>query len=312
MICKSGVSAGPPPAFRGLPRKFLWPCLGHGGSHPSSTTSYIPTPSLAPALVPPPIAHLSSSKSAPARPISRPIHLLPLLPPIPLPPAMASPPPAFSTIPSAITAFANGDFIVVLDAASRENEGDLLILASALTPAKAAFLIHHTSGYLCCPLPEARADALGLPSMVAADVNADPNRTAYTVTVDAARGVTTGISAEDRALTCRVLGDGGSKEGDLRRPGHIIPLRSKKGGVRERQGHTEACVEFARLAGKKEDEQVGVIGELVEDGEEVEGKAERRGTGMMRRDGCLAFGRRYGIPVVTIEQLVKYVEETEG
>lgn len=232
----------------------------------------------------------------------------------------------FAPIPEAITAFTRGDFIIVLDAPSRENEGDLLILGSALTPSKASFLIHHTSGYLCAPMPDSRADALGLPPMVPPGANADPNRTAYTVTVDAAEGITTGISAADRARTCALLADPKATEASFRRPGHVVPLRARKGGVRTRQGHTEACVEFARLAGLEEEAQVGVIAELVEQGvEELEGggaavngdagkgryKAERSGTGMMRRDECLAFGRRYGIPVVTIEDLVRYLDETE-
>ncbi|KAF2156455.1 3,4-dihydroxy-2-butanone 4-phosphate synthase [Myriangium duriaei CBS 260.36] len=217
----------------------------------------------------------------------------------------------FAPIPTAITAFARGDFIIVLDSPSRENEGDLIILASALTPAKAAFMIHHSSGYLCAPMPSSRADALGLPSMVAAAANTDPNRTAYTITVDAAEGVTTGISAVDRSTTCKLLAEPGSKEGDFRRPGHIVPLRARDGGVRARQGHTEAAVEFARLAGLEEEAQVGVIGELVEEGQEVDGAAERTGTGMMRRDGCLAFGKKYGIPVVTIEGLVEWLEKEE-
>jgi 3,4-dihydroxy 2-butanone 4-phosphate synthase len=136
--------------------------------------------------------------------------------------------------------------------------------------------------------------------------NTDPNRTAYTVSVDAADPtVTTGISAHDRALTCRMLADPASTPASFRQPGHVFPLRAREGGVRERGGHTEAGVEFCRLAGVGE---VGVICELVEDGEEVEGRAERRGGGMMRRDGCLEFGRRWGLRVCTIEDLVKFVE----
>ncbi|KAF4554975.1 3,4-dihydroxy-2-butanone 4-phosphate synthase-like protein [Elsinoe fawcettii] len=221
--------------------------------------------------------------------------------------------PSFASIPAAISAYSAGEFIIVLDSPSRENEGDLIILASALTPSKCSFLIHHSSGYLCAPMPSSRADALDLPSMLPETANADPNRTAYTITVDAAQGVTTGISATDRALTCRLLADKGTTKEMLRRPGHVVPLRAKKGGVRERQGHTEAAVEFARLAGLGEEEQVGVIAELVEGSEEVgSGRAERTGEGMMRRDECLAFGKRFGIPVVTIEDLVRYLEETEG
>lgn len=171
-------------------------------------------------------------------------------------------------------------------------------------------MVHHTSGYLCAALPTALADTLDLPPMVSATENADPNRTAYTVTVDAAHGVTTGISATDRSTTCRLLGNADVKSGDFRRPGHVVPLRAVAGGVRQRQGHTEAAVEFARLAGEKQ--HVGVIAEIVEAGEEVEGKAERGGVHMMRAEGCLEFGKRYGIKVVTIEDLKRHVEETEG
>jgi 3,4-dihydroxy 2-butanone 4-phosphate synthase len=136
--------------------------------------------------------------------------------------------------------------------------------------------------------------------------NADPNRTAYTITIDAAEGVTTGISAQDRSLTCRKLADPAAVKETFRRPGHVVPLQAREGGVRARAGHTEAAVDFCRLAGK---EQVGVIAELVEDGEEVTGQAEMNGGyGMMRRDGCLAFARKYGLKVVTIEDLIQYLE----
>ncbi|KAF2753962.1 3,4-dihydroxy-2-butanone 4-phosphate synthase, partial [Pseudovirgaria hyperparasitica] len=203
-----------------------------------------------------------------------------------------------------------GSFIIVLDAPSRENEGDLIIAAAHLTTRKAAFLIAHTSGYLCAPMPTSRADALDLPLMVPAEESQDVHRTAYTVSVDAVGIVTTGISAHDRALTSRTLAHPLAKPSHLRRPGHIIPLRARDGGVRTRRGHTEATVEFCRLAGIEP--AVGVIGELVTDGGVVEGVAEREGGGMMRRDECLAFGRRFGIRVVTIGDLVEWVEAREG
>lgn len=140
--------------------------------------------------------------------------------------------------------------------------------------------------------------------------NADPNQTAYTLSIDASDTtlLTTGISAHDRALTCRTLTSPTATSTSFRRPGHVFPLRARDGGVRERKGHTEAAVEFCRLAGKR---AVGVISELVEDGEEGEEEgrlAERKGGGMMRRDGCLAFGRRWGLKVCTIEDLVEFVE----
>ncbi|KAF2261976.1 riboflavin biosynthesis protein ribAB [Lojkania enalia] len=216
--------------------------------------------------------------------------------------------PAFDSIPDVIQAVANNEFVIVLDSPSRENEGDLIIAASALTPSKASFLIRYTSGYICAPLPVSRAAALHLPQMVAD--NADPNRTAYAVSIDAADpSVSTGISAQDRSLTCRLLADPTAKAANFRRPGHILPLQAREGGVRVRRGHTEAAVDLCKLAGKP---PVGVICELITDGEEVPGKPERIGGGMMRRDECLAFGRKWGIKVCTIEDLVTYIEENEG
>ena len=136
--------------------------------------------------------------------------------------------------------------------------------------------------------------------------NTDPNRTAYTISIDSSdSSVTTGISAHDRALTCRTLASDSCKPASFRRPGHVFPLRARGGGIRERKGHTEAAVEFCRLAGKR---LASVICELVEDGEEVPGAAERIEGGMMRRDGCLDFGKRWGLRVCTIEDLVEYVE----
>ncbi|KAJ5042913.1 uncharacterized protein L3040_004304 [Drepanopeziza brunnea f. sp. 'multigermtubi'] len=190
----------------------------------------------------------------------------------------------FDSIESTIHAYKNGEFIVVLDDLSRENEGDLIIAAEDVTAEKMAFM------------------------MVSA--NEDPNRTAYTVSIDAeSPETTTGISAHNRALTCRTLASKEATKASFRRPGHVFPLRAREGGIRERTGHTEAAVEFCRLAGKA---PVGVICELVEDGEEVAGQALRREPEMMRRDGCLAFGKKWGLKVCTIEDLVEYVEKTEG
>jgi 3,4-dihydroxy 2-butanone 4-phosphate synthase len=202
----------------------------------------------------------------------------------------------------------NGEFIVVLDDLSRENEGDLILAASDMTPEKMAFMIRYTSGLLCAPLLPELANRLDLPLMVAD--SEDPKRTAYTISVDANHELTTtGISAHDRSLTCRTLADPNVSRDMLRRPGHVIPLRAREGLTRERNGHTEATVEFCRLAGKP---LVGVIGEMVEDGEPVEGQALFRSPGMMRRDGCLAFGKKFGLKVCTIEDLVAYVEKKEG
>jgi 3,4-dihydroxy 2-butanone 4-phosphate synthase len=168
-------------------------------------------------------------------------------------------------------------------------------------------MIRYSSGYLCAPLPVSRAAALHLPQMVSD--NADPNQTAYAVSVDAAdESVTTGISAQDRSLTCRLLADPNSTATSFRRPGHVLPLQARDGGVRVRRGHTEAAVDLCRLAGKQ---PVGVICELITDGEVVQGRPEFEGGGMMRRDECLAFGKEWGIKVCTIEDLVAYIEQNE-
>lgn len=197
---------------------------------------------------------------------------------------------------------------MVLDDMSRENEGDLIIAAQDVTTEKMAFMVRYTSGLICAPMTPALTEKLELPQMVTA--NEDPNRTAYTISVDTNSPLTsTGISAHDRALTCRTLASKTARPDSFRRPGHVFPLRARAGGVRERTGHTEAAVEFCRLAGKA---PVGVICEMVEDGESVEGVTEMKEPGMMRRDGCLAFGKRWGLRVCTIEDLVNYVEKTEG
>lgn len=165
------------------------------------------------------------------------------------------------------------------------------------------------SGLICAPITPDLATRLALPQMVTE--NADPKGTAYTITIDSSdASVTTGISAQDRALTCRTIASPDAQIDSFRRPGHIIPLQARPGGVRERKGHTEAAVDFCRLAGKV---PAGVIAELVEEGEVVPGVAEIGGeNGMMRRDGCLRFGKKWGIKVCTIEDLVVYLEKEEG
>ncbi|KAI9851387.1 MAG: hypothetical protein M1838_003850 [Thelocarpon superellum] len=214
----------------------------------------------------------------------------------------------FDTIEETVEAFKKGSFIIVLDSPSRENEGDLIIAAQALTTDKCAFMIRHTSGYICAPMPAGRAARLGLPAMVTK--NQDPNGTPYTISVDANdAAVTTGISAADRALTCRTLAGDDATADRLRRPGHVLPLTARDGGVRERKGHTEAAVEFCRLAGRGD---TAVIGELVEDGKEVPGVPEYAGAGMMRKEACLRFARRWGLRCCTIEDLVLYLDRRDG
>lgn len=220
---------------------------------------------------------------------------------------------SFDSIVDCLEAFRAGEFLVVLDSPSRENEGDLIIAAQDMTPAKMAFMVRHTSGIICTPLaPElCQADKIDLPQMVSDGNNSDPNRTAYTISIDANGPlVTTGISAHDRSLTCTALANPKAKPSDFRRPGHVFPLRARKGGVRERMGHTEAAVELCRLTGKA---PVGAISEIVEEGEEVVGQAELSGHfDMLRAEGCVAFGKKYGLKVCTIEDLKDYVEQTEG
>jgi 3,4-dihydroxy 2-butanone 4-phosphate synthase len=223
--------------------------------------------------------------------------------PSPLPSALQ-----FDSIASTINAFRNGEFIVVLDNEDRENEGDLIIAAEDVTTEKMAFMIRHSSGLICAPVTSGVAAALSLPQMVAE--NRDPNRTAYTISIDSNdQTITTGISAHDRALTCRTLASPSATPASFRRPGHVFPLQARDGGVLERVGHTEAAVEFCRLAGKAE---AGVICEMVDDGEEVPGQALRTEAGMMRRDACLKFGKRWGLKCCTIEDLVEYVREQKG
>ncbi|HEX7462193.1 MAG TPA: 3,4-dihydroxy-2-butanone-4-phosphate synthase [Dermatophilaceae bacterium] len=195
-----------------------------------------------------------------------------------------------STIEDAFEALRAGLPVLVLDDENRENEGDVILAAATLTTEWMAWTIRHTSGYICAPMPETLADRLGLPLMVAD--NRDPLRTAYTVTVDAAAGVTTGISAADRAHTIRLLAQEGSTASDLRRPGHVVPLRAKDGGVLVRGGHTEATVDLCRLAGLA---PVGAIGELVHD----DGS-------MMRLPAVLELGTRYNLPVIIIAGLIAW------
>ncbi|GAA2568076.1 GTP cyclohydrolase II [Microbacterium binotii] len=200
-----------------------------------------------------------------------------------------------SSIPEALEALAAGRPVIVADDENRENEGDVILSAQLATPEWIAWTVRWSSGFICAPMPAEWADRLDLPPMV--EVNQDARGTAYTVSVDAASGVTTGISAADRAHTLNVLADPASAPSSVNRPGHILPLRAVDGGVRERGGHTEAAVDLMRLAGL---EPVGAIAEIVdEDGS------------MMRLPGLMALGERDGIPVITIEQLVGYLDEVD-
>ena len=168
-------------------------------------------------------------------------------------------------------------------------------------------MVRHTSGLICTPLSSAMTTALSLPQMVLENTEADG--TAYTISVDSAdAAMTTGITAHDRAFTCRMLASASSAPASFRRPGHVFPLRARDGGVRERRGHTETTIEFCRLAGKR---PAGALCELVEEGKEIEGQTEMKEVDMMRRDGCLKFGRKWGIKVCTIDDLVEYLERQD-
>ncbi|KTS61037.1 GTP cyclohydrolase [Microbacterium testaceum] len=202
---------------------------------------------------------------------------------------------SLSPIPEALEALRAGRPILVADDENRENEGDVILSAALATPEALAWTVRWSSGYVCAPMPAEWADRLDLPPMVA--VNEDARGTAYTVSVDAASGVTTGISAADRARTLNVLADPESVPTSVIRPGHILPLRAVDGGVRERAGHTEAAVDLMKLAGL---EPVAAIAEVVaEDGS------------MMRLPGLFELGERDGIPVITIEQLIGYLNKTD-
>ncbi|MBD8011153.1 bifunctional 3,4-dihydroxy-2-butanone-4-phosphate synthase/GTP cyclohydrolase II [Microbacterium sp. NPDC077391] len=202
---------------------------------------------------------------------------------------------SLSPLSDALDALRAGKPIIVADDENRENEGDIIISAELATAETMAWMVRWTSGLICAPLPADLADQLNLPPMV--ETNEDARTTAYTVSVDAAEGVTTGISAHDRALTLNVLANPASTPTSLIRPGHILPLRAVDGGVRERGGHTEAAVELMRLAGLQ---PVGAIAEVVAD----DGS-------MMRLPALLELGAREGVPVITIEQLIAHLNEVD-
>jgi len=198
----------------------------------------------------------------------------------------------FDQVSTAIEAIANGEFVIVVDDTERENEGDLIIAAEKITTEKMAFLVKHSSGLVCVSMQEPRLNALDLPQMVTH--NADPFRTAFTVSVDYKYGTTSGISAADRALTLRALADPASEASDFHRPGHIFPLRARVGGVLERPGHTEAAHDLAALAGLQ---PVGVLCEIVND----DGS-------MARRPDLFKFARQHGLTIITIADMITYRE----
>jgi len=195
-----------------------------------------------------------------------------------------------ATVEEAIEEYRRGRFVIILDDEDRENEGDLTIPAQFVTPEHIAFMLRHTSGIICVPMTGERLDQLQIPMMV--NHNTSRHGTAFTVSVDARYNITTGVSAHDRAQTVRVLIDPNTRPSDLVMPGHVYPLRAREGGVLVRAGHTEAVVDLCRLAGLY---PAGVLCELM----------NRDGT-MMRRPQIRRFARRYGIKVITINQLIRY------
>ena len=201
----------------------------------------------------------------------------------------------FTTIENAIDAIARGEAVVVVDDANRENEGDLIIAAEKTTPDTMAFMVRHTSGVICMPLEGTRLDELQLPMMVAENTTA--YRTAFTVSVDAKSGTTTGISAADRTTTVHALIDPQTRPDDLARPGHIFPLRYREGGVLKRAGHTEAAVDLARLAGLS---PAGVLAEVVNDD----------GT-MSRLPELERFASEHGLSMISIADLIRYRRHRE-
>lgn len=196
------------------------------------------------------------------------------------------------TIESAIVAFQEGKPVVVVDADNRENEGDLVFPAQFATPDLVAFMIRYTSGYICVGMADEICDRLNLPLMW--PDSEDPRKTAYTVSVDAAAGTTTGISAQDRATTIAKLADFKAQPEDFHRPGHVLPLRAKSGGVFERAGHTEATVDLARIAGLA---PVGALCEIV---------SEKNPTTMARRDELRDWSHKHGLRMISIEDLVAW------
>lgn len=195
-----------------------------------------------------------------------------------------------STIQEAIDDIASGKIVIVVDDANRENEGDLIVAAELCAAEKMNFMVREARGLVCAPIASDIAERLGLGLMV--EHNTDHHGTAFTVTVDAREGTTTGISADDRAITVRKLADPASQPGDFIRPGHIFPLIARNGGVLKRTGHTEAATDLVRLAGLR---PAAAICEILND----DGS-------MARLPQLLKFGERHGLKVVSVADLVKY------
>src|SRR3954451_4968519 len=201
----------------------------------------------------------------------------------------------FDTIEDVVSDIAKGKLVIVTDDADRENEGDLVMAAEKATAKTINFMATHGRGLICVPIANERAEQLGLQRMVAQ--NREMYRTDFTVSVDASRGVTTGISAHDRAATIQTIADPKSTPEDLVQPGHVFPLRAKDGGVLRRAGHTEAAVDLARLAGLQ---PAGVLCEILHDD----------GT-MARLPELMEFRKTHGLRICTIQSLIAYRRASE-
>jgi 3,4-dihydroxy 2-butanone 4-phosphate synthase / GTP cyclohydrolase II len=196
----------------------------------------------------------------------------------------------FDSVEETLEEFLKGNMVIVTDDANRENEGDLILAAEKATPEKISFMIRYTSGVICVPMEGADLDRLELPLMTVQ--NTESMRTAYTISVDAKEGVSTGISAADRARTIRLLASPSTAPEDLVRPGHVFPLRYREGGVLRRAGHTEAAVDLARLAGLRAS---GVLAEVIND----DGS-------MARLPDLIQFREKHGLKLCSIESLIAY------
>jgi 3,4-dihydroxy 2-butanone 4-phosphate synthase/GTP cyclohydrolase II len=196
-----------------------------------------------------------------------------------------------SNLQAALTAYKNGDLIIVTDDADRENEGDLMILAEKATAEKVAFMVRHTTGILCVAMTQERARTLHLPLMV--EENQDSKKTAFTVSVDYKPGITTGVSAKERSNTVRALADTSAVASDFIRPGHVFPLIADNGGLAARGGHTEAGVALSQIVGA---EPLSLLSEIVND----DGS-------MARGQSLIAFASEHQIPVVSVDEIKAYV-----
>lgn len=199
---------------------------------------------------------------------------------------------AFHNLDEIVAALKQGEMVIIVDDEHRENEGDVIFAAEFVTPEKINFLAKHARGLICLALGPEQVDRLQLPLMVAETQNGSPNKTAFTVSIEASHGISTGISAADRARTVQVASNPLTTPQDLSRPGHIFPLRARPGGVLERAGHTEASVDLMKLAGLR---PAAVICEVMNDD----------GT-MARVEDLLRFATNYQLKIGKIHDLIEY------